>query len=208
MTETLIDNAQQTLLALSGIEIRDLETVLGTLANRSVDLADLYFEYSKSESWSLEDGIVKEGAYAIDQGVGVRAISGEKTGFAYSDELALPALKKASEAARAITRQGQSSNVKVATQTSVPSLYAPVDPLMSVPTESKLQLLKSLDSRIRDADPRVQEVMVSLTGSYSSIIVAGSDGTLGADQRPLVRLNVNVIVEQGGRRESASYGGG
>jgi len=208
MTETVIDNAQQTLLALSGIEIRDLETVLGTLANRSVDLADLYFEYSKSESWSLEDGIVKEGAYAIDQGVGVRAISGEKTGFAYSDELALPALKKASEAARAITRQGQSSNEKVATQTSVPSLYAPIDPLMSVPTESKLQLLKSLDSRIRDADPRVQEVMVSLTGSYSSIIVAGSDGTLGADQRPLVRLNVNVIVEQGGRRESASYGGG
>ncbi len=208
MTETVIDNARQTLLAPSGIEIHDLETVLGTLANRSIDLADLYFEYSKSESWSLEDGIVKEGAYAVDQGVGVRAVSGEKTGFAYSDELALPALQKASEAARAITRQGQSSDVKVVAQTSVPSLYAPIDPLMSVPTESKLQLLKSLDSRVRDADPRVQEVMVSLTGSYSSIIVAGSDGTLGADQRPLVRLNVNVIVEQDGRRESASYGGG
>jgi len=208
MTETAIDNASQTLLAPRGIEISDLESVLGTLASSFVDLADLYFEYSKHESWSLEDSIVKNGSYAIDQGVGVRAVSGEKTGFAYSDELALPALRNASQAARAITRQGQSREIKIAEHTIAPALYAPIDPLDSVPTDAKIQLLKSLDSRIRDADPRVREVMVSLSGSYSSIIVAGLDGTLAADQRPLVRLNVNVIVEQDGRRESASYGGG
>ena len=208
MTESAIDHASQMLLAPSGIGISDLETVLGTLAGRSIDLADLYFEYSKHESWSLEDSIVKEGSHAIDQGVGVRAVSGEKTGFAYSDELALPALQKASQAARAITRQGQSREIKVTEQTLVPTLYAPLDPLTSIATESKIQLLKSLDSRIRNADPRVREVMVSLSGSFASIIVAGLDGALGADQRPLVRLNVNVIVEQDGRRESASYGGG
>jgi TldD protein len=208
MTGTALDSARQTLLAPTGIEIRDLENVLGTLAGQTIDLADLYFEYSKSESWSLEDGIVTEGAHAIDQGVGVRAVSGEKTGFAYSDELALPALLRASQAARAITRQGQSRDVRVVSETTVPALYAPIDPLTSVATESKLALLKSLDKRIRDADDRVREVMISLTGRYSSIMVVASDGTLGGDQRPLVRLNVNVIVETDGRRESASYGGG
>jgi len=208
MTGSALDSARQTLLAPSGIEIRDLESVLGTLAGQTIDLADLYFEYSKSESWSLEDGIVSEGAHAIDQGVGVRAVSGEKTGFAYSDELALPALLRASQAARAITRQGQSRDVRVVSETTVPVLYAPIDPLTSVATESKLSLLKSLDNRIRNADDRVREVMVSLTGRYSSIMVVASDGTLGGDQRPLVRLNVNVIVETDGHRESGSYGGG
>ncbi len=208
MTGTAIESASQTLLAPSGIEIRDLENVLGTLAGRSIDLADLYFEYSRSESWMLEDGIVKEGSHAIDQGVGVRAVSGAKTGFAYSDELALPALVKASQAARAITRQGSSKSISVRSESRVPALYAPIDPLASVETEAKLALLKALDTRIRDADPRVREVIIGLSGRYSSILIAASDGTLAGDQRPLVRLNVNVIVEQDGRRESASYGGG
>ncbi|HJP34656.1 MAG TPA: metalloprotease TldD [Gammaproteobacteria bacterium] len=208
MTGTAIDTATETLLAPTGIEIRDLENVLRTLAGRTVDIADLYFECSRSESWSLEDGIVKEGSYARDQGVGVRAVSGEKTGFAYSDELALPALRRASETARAIARQGQSRAIRVVSETTAPTLYAALDPLASVATEKKLQLLRSLDNRIRNADGRVREVIVSLTGRYSSIIVAASDGTLGADHRPLVRLNVNVIVEQNGHRESASYGGG
>ena len=208
MTGTAIDTASETLLAPSGIEIRDLENVLGTLAGQSIELADLYFEYSTSESWTLEDSIVKEGSHAIDQGVGVRAVSGEKTGFAYSDELALPALQRASQTARAIAHQGQSREIRVVSETTVPALYAAIDPLASVATAAKLQLLKSLDSRIRDADDRVREVMVSLAGRYSSIMVAASDGTLGGDHRPLVRLNVNVIVEEDGRRESASYGGG
>jgi len=208
MSETAVGNARQTLLAPRGIEINDVERVLHSLSGRDVDLADLYFEYSHTESWGLEDGIVKDGAHAIDQGVGVRAVSGEKTGFAYSDELALPALQNAAKAARAITRQGQNRDVSIARTVDAPALYAAVDPLTSMRTEDKLGLLKRLDERIRSADPRVREVMVSLTGRFSSIMVMASDGTLGGDQRPLVRLNVNVIVEQDGRRESASYGGG
>jgi len=208
MSDTTLDNARQILLDPGGIELRDVESVLGKLSGQAVDLADLYFEYSRSESWSLEDGIVKEGAHAIDQGVGVRAVSGEKTGFAYCDELAIPALENAAEAVRAIGRQGQKREVRVVSEVTAPALYAPVDPLASIATESKLELLKSLDARIRAADDRVREVMVSLTGRYSQILVAASDGTVGGDQRPLVRLNVNVIVEHNGRRESASYGGG
>jgi TldD protein len=208
MTGSAIESVGQILLAPTGIEISDLERVLGTLSMQSIDLADLYFEYSTAESWSLEDSIVKDGSHAIDQGVGVRAVCGEKTGFAYSDELALASLEGAASAARAITRQGQSRDAQITSGIAAPALYAPVDPLTSITTEAKLALLKALDSRLRDADERVREVMVSLTGRFSSILIAASDGTLAADQRPLVRLNVNVIVEQDGRRESASFGGG
>lgn len=208
MSESAIDQAKQTLLTPSGIEMSEIETVLGSLYNRGIDLADLYFEYSRSESWSLEDGIIKEGAHAIDQGVGVRAVSGEKTGFAYCDELAIPALRNAASAARAIAGHGQDRQIRITEEINAPALYAPLDPLNSIATEKKLDLLKSLDRRVRAADPRVREVMVSLSGRYSSIMIAGSDGTLGGDQRPLVRLNVNVIVEENGHRESASYGGG
>ncbi|MGR9090473.1 MAG: metalloprotease TldD [Gammaproteobacteria bacterium] len=208
MSDTTIDNARQILLDPGGIELRDVEHVLGQLSGQAVDLADLYFEHTRSESWSLEDGLVKDGAHAIDQGVGVRAVSGEKTGFAYCDELAIPALEQAAQAVRAIGRQGQDRHIRVVSAVNTPALYAPVDPLTSVPTDAKLTLLKSLDERLRAADPRVREVMVSLTGRYSEVLIAASDGTLAGDQRPLVRLNVNVIVEQDGRRESASYGGG
>lgn len=208
MSDTTLDNARQMLLDPGGIELHDIEHLLGQLSGRAVDLADLYFEHTRSESWSLEDGLVKDGAHAIDQGVGVRAVSGEKTGFAYCDELAIPALEQAAQAVRAIGRQGQDRHVRVVPAGNPHALYAPTDPLTSVPTEAKLALLKSLDERLRAADPRVREVMVSLTGRYSEVLIAASDGTLAGDQRPLVRLNVNVIVEQDGRRESASYGGG
>lgn len=208
MSDTTLDNARQILLDPGGIELRDIEQLLGQLSGRAVDLADLYFEHTRSESWSLEDGLVKDGAHAIDQGVGVRAVSGEKTGFAYCDELAIPALEQAAQAVRAIGRQGQDRHVRVVPAGNGQALYAPTDPLTSIPTEAKLTLLKSLDERLRAADPRVREVMVSLTGRYSEVLIAASDGTLAGDQRPLVRLNVNVIVEQDGRRESASYGGG
>lgn len=208
MSDTTLDNARQMLLDPGGIELRDIEQLLGQLSGRAVDLADLYFEHTRSESWSLEDGLVKDGAHAIDQGVGVRAVSGEKTGFAYCDELAIPALEQAAQAVRAIGRQGQDRQVHIVPAGNTRALYAPTDPLTSVPTEAKLTLLKSLDERLRAADPRVREVMVSLTGRYSEVLIAASDGTLAGDQRPLVRLNVNVIVEQDGRRESASYGGG
>ena len=181
---------------------------MSDISSPSIDLGDLFFEYTRGESWALEDGIVKEGAHSIDQGVGVRAVSGEKTGFAYSDELALGALGDAAKAARAITAQGQNREIRLVSETSVPVLYTGLDPIDSIETKLKIDLLKSLDQRVRAADPRVQEVSVSLSGRYSHVAIVASDGTIGADIRPLVRLNVNVIVEENGRRESAGYGGG
>jgi TldD protein len=208
MNETAITTVRGQLLEPVGIENRDLEQVLGKLSRRGVDLADLYFEYSRGESWSLEDGIVKEGSHSVAQGVGVRAVSAEKSGFAYSDELAVPALLDAADAACAITAQGQSGKIRVVSATPVPELYERDNPLVSISTDAKLQLMRRLDERIRSADKRVREVMVGLIGRHTSMLVAGSDGTIAADVRPLVRLNVAVIVEHEGRRESASYGGG
>jgi TldD protein len=206
--DNTIESAKSRLLEPVGIDVPDLEAVLGALSSKQIDLADLFFEFSRSESWSLEDGIVKEGAHSIDQGVGVRAVSGEKTGFAYSDEFALPALTEAAKAARAIVQHGQSRDVRVSAPGQLPRNYAPIDPLTSIPVEAKIQLLQDLDARLRSADPRVSEVMVNLTGSCSSVLIAASDGTLASDVRPLIRLNVAVIVEQKGRRETARYGGG
>ena len=206
--DNTLELARSRLLEPAGIDVPALERVLGALSGKRIDLADLFFELARSESWNLEDGIVKGGAHSVDQGVGVRAVSGEKTGFAYSDDLALPALTEAATAARAIARHGPSRDVRVAGPTRSVEFYKPVDPLTSVPVEAKIQLLKDIDARLRSADPRVSEVMVGLTGHCSSVLIAASDGTLASDVRPLIRLNVTVIVEQAGRRESAAYGGG
>lgn len=206
MTST-IEHVEQQLLQPSGLHLPELETILGGLNLAGVDLADLYFESSRGESWSLEDGIVREGSHSIDQGVGVRAVCGEKTGFAYSDELAMPALRNAAAAARAITRQGQSTQVALINRTT-PQRYMDTDPLDIIAVEEKLDLMRRLDRRVRDADPRVDEVSVSLSGKHSNIMVLATDGTFSADVRPLVRLNISVIVEENGRRESASFGGG
>ncbi|HHJ81220.1 MAG TPA: metalloprotease TldD, partial [Candidatus Tenderia electrophaga] len=173
-----------------------------------VDSADLYFQLSRHEAWVLEDGIVKEGSHNIEQGVGVRAISGEKTGFAYSDEIILPALSEAAQAARAIARSGRQGQVQSWQKCSGHSLYLPVDPLQSLAAEDKIALLQKIDVYARSLDSRVKQVIVSLVGVDEAILVAASDGTLASDLRPLVRMNVNVIVEQNGRREQASSGGG
>ena len=196
------------LLETTGLTLPALERVLHTMSGPQVDLADLYFESSRTESWSLEDGIVREGGFGIEQGVGLRAVAGEKTGFAYADDFSLESLLDAAAAARAITRQGQSQGIKLATGRALPPRYTADDPLDSLGTEVKLDLLRRLDQRVRAADSRVKQVMVSLVGRHSRILVAASDGTLQSDIRPLVRLNINVIVEHNGRRESASYGGG
>ena len=208
MTDSTLASVQQTLLEPAGLDLGALERVLATLVGQQVDLADLFFEYSRGEAWSLEDGIVKEGSFALDQGVGVRAVVGEKTGFAYSDDLTLPALLKAAEAARAITQQGQTRDVRIVSASSAPARYTTVDPLETLSAAEKIALLRSLDARVRAADPRVKQVMASLIGRYTQVLIAASDGTLAADIRPLVRLNVSVIVEHNGRRESASHGGG
>lgn len=200
--------AQQRILEPSGIDERQLQKVLSGIMGHAVDAADLYFQISRHESWSLENSIVRDAAHSIEQGVGVRAISGEKTGFAYSDEIVLPALTRASEAARAIARQGDDQVVKAWSATAGRSLYAPIDPLESVDDASKVALLERVDAEVRAMDPRVREVMVSMAGVHDVILIASSDGTLAGDVRPLVRFNVSVIVEQDGRREQGYAGGG
>ncbi len=195
-------------LDAAGIADRDLERALGTLMRGAVDNADLYFEVSRQESWTLEDGIVKEGAHSIEQGVGVRAMSGEKTGFAYSDEVMVPALLQASAAASAIVRQGQQGRVQAWQPRAGHRLYAPIDPLPTLKDDDKVALLQRVDSEVRALDPRVKQVVASLAAAHDVVLVCASDGTLAADVRPLVRFNISVIVEDGDKREQGYAGGG
>jgi len=207
MTQTL-SLAQDILLAPAALDEAQLQRLLGGLMKPGIDAADLYFQNSVSESWFFEDGIVKSGSSHTEQGVGVRAISGEKTGFAYSDELSLPALTDASSAATAIVRQGQNGSLAAMTSPNPKALYPAVNPLEDWATVKKLELLRRADAAARGIDPRITQVMVSLAASHDVILVAAADGTLAADIRPLVRMNVTVIAEHKGRREQASSGGG
>ncbi|MCL4720442.1 MAG: metalloprotease TldD [Gammaproteobacteria bacterium] len=195
-------------LDAAGIADGDLEHALATLMRGDVDNADLYFQVSRHESWTLEDGIVKEGAYSIEQGVGVRAMAGEKTGFAYSDDIVVPALLQASAAASAIVRQGRQGQVAIRQPRSGHRLYPPIDPLLSLKDEDKVALLQQVDQEVRRLDPRVKQVVASLAAVHDVILVCASDGVLAADVRPLVRFNVTVIVEHNGRREQGYAGGG
>jgi TldD protein len=204
----LIQIAQETILTPVGLAEQDLDRMLGELTGNGVDAADLYFQSSRLESWVLEDGIIKEGAHNIEQGVGIRVISGEKTGFAYSDELQLPTLQEAARTARAIVRSGADQSVRIAVAPMPRQLYTPVNPLPTLSEVEKVDLLRQLDQEARKLDPRVKEVIVSLVGAHDVVLVAAIDGTLCADVRPLVRLNVHVIAEQGSRREQGSSGGG
>jgi len=208
MSRTLLDVAREALLTPYGLAEAELQKVLDQLMGHSIDNADLYFQLSRHESWMLEDGIVREGHHGIDQGVGVRALSGEKTGFAYSDEIILPALKEAAVAARAIAHSGRQGTVQAWQQPAAQGLYLPHDPLTVFDAEQKITLLRALDAEARRIDPRVKQVIVSLAGTHEVMLVAGSDGTLAADVRPLVRMNVSVIAEQGKRREQGTAGGG
>jgi TldD protein len=203
-----LDVARQSILHPSGLDEDRIASVLGSVMGYSVDYADLYFALSREESWSLEDGIVKEGAHSIEQGVGVRALAGEKTGFAYSDEIVLPALTEASHAARAIARSGANTSMQAWRSSSGHQLYLPVDPLEGLSDAEKVKLLERIDIEARRIDPRVKQVMASLSGSHEVVLVMASDGTVGADVRPLVRMNVSVIVEQNGKREQGYCGSG
>ena len=208
MSTPSLVTAREALLSPYGLGDNDLQTVLDQLMGHSINNADLYFQMSRHESWMLEDGIVREGHHGIEQGVGVRAISGEKTGFAYSDEIMLPALTEAADAARAIARSGRQATVQSWQQPVGQRLYLPIDPLSSLDADQKIRLLRELDAEARRQDPRVKQVVVSLAGSHEVVLVAASDGTLAADVRPLVRMNVSVIAEQGDRREQGTAGGG
>jgi TldD protein len=203
-----LDTAKSTLLAPYDLEARKLERVFGTLAGRRVDYADLYFQYSRFEGWSLEEGIVKSGSFNIEQGVGVRAISGDKTAFAYSDEISFNALQDAAKATRAIAAAGQARRIKAAERRSPVALYRDVDPIASLDSREKVTLLEKLERKCRALDPRITQVMASLGGEYEVVLIARADGAISADVRPLVRLSVQVIAEANGRRETGSAGGG
>jgi len=208
MTDNALTLAESRLLLPAGLDANRLERTFGTLLGPGIDFGDLYFQHSRRESWSVEDGIVKDGAHSIEQGVGVRAMSGEKTGFAYSDDIQPAALLAAAQSARAISREGGEQGVRALVRGGGRALYPALDPVDSLGNEAKVEVLKRLDRYLRAADPRVQQVMVSLSGGVDTVLIARSDGVLAADVRPLVRLNVQVIVEQNGRRESGYAGGG
>lgn len=205
---TPLELAERTLLTPTGLGLDDVDRALAELLGPGVDDGDLYFEHSRRESWTVEDGIVKDGAHSIEQGVGVRAISGEKTGFAYTDEIDLPALLESARAARAISREGQKTARGQRVAVAGHSLYPAIDPIDRFAPEGKLSKLREIEAWVRAADPRVVQVSASLSAAVDTVLVARADGTLAADVRPLVRFNVQVIVEQGGRRESGYAGGG
>jgi len=206
--ESSVETVMSRVLAPAGLEERHLMKALGSINRQDVDAADLYFQISRQESWSVEDGIIREGSFNVDRGVGVRAVSGEKTGFAYSDELMLPALQQAANAARAISRQGSSRSVRIASRIPSRNLYPAIDPTTSIRDEQKTALIGELDKATRKLDSRIEQVFVSLVSSQDLVLIAAADGTLAADLRPLVRLNVSVILHSNGRREQGYSGGG
>lgn len=208
MTTSYFDVLDTELLQPAGLQLADLQLALGSAMQPGVDYADLYFQRSRSENWLLEEGIIKDGGFHLEQGVGVRACSGEKTGFAYSDVLNQSALLDACQAARAVVKSGQQGQLKVSSAVTAPAFYQNVDPISAMAASAKLELLRAADTAARAADPRVKRVTVSLAGEVDQVLIMASDGTLATDIRPLIRMNVSVIVESNGRRERGSAGGG
>ena len=201
--------AERTLLEPQGLAPHQLERVFGQMFGNHVDYADLYFQYARSEAWSLEEGIVKSGSFNIEQGVGVRALAGEKTAFAYSDDISMAALQAAAGATRAIAASGAQRLAPMLKRSRQPAaLYADNDPIASLDDTAKVKLLERIEGMARAADPRVKEVMAHIAGTWEVVLVARSDGRMAADVRPLVRVSITVIMEQQGRREQGSSGGG
>ena len=208
MTNPIFEQLEQHILVPAELQSQDLEYALSSAMRPGVDFADLYFQRSRGENWLMEDGIIKDGGYHLEQGVGVRACSSEKTGFAYSDDLSLKSLLDATQAASAVVKHGQQKQVDARRYVNASPFYPELDPILGMDTQSKLNLLREADACARATDPRVTQVTVSLAGSLEHILVAASDGTYAADIRPLIRMNVSVIVESNGRRERGSAGGG
>ena len=205
-----LEIARSLLLTPFGLDDSHLSQVLATLNAHRVDEADLYFQYTRSEGFSLEEGMVKSGSFNISQGVGVRAVSGEKTAFAYSDNISLNALLEAAQTVRSIAAQAQAGSARIASHKIAPShdLYAGIDPIATWDSTAKVRLLEQVEHLARAKDPRVAQVMASLAAEYDVVLIASADGILAADVRPLVRLSVTVFAEQNGRREMGSSGGG
>ena len=213
-TEQRIAIAKKLLLTPFGLTESHLAKALNEIRAHKVDDADLYFQYTRSEGWSLEEGIVKTGSFSIDQGVGVRAVSGEKTAFAYSDDISMASLLDAARTVRSISAAAVNKSAKVATKKVAMSrsLYPDLDPISTLDSASKVQLLEKVEKLARAKDPRIKQVMAGLASEYDVVLVARANGVLSADVRPLVRLSVTVIAEQTVkgqvRRETGSGGGG
>jgi TldD protein len=202
--------ARQLLLEPFGLDESHLTRTLAEIKAHKVDEADLYFQYTRAEGWSLEEGIVKTGSFSIDQGVGVRAVSGEKTAFAYSDDISAASLMDAARTVRTIASAAKGARVKMPSHKVAPSraLYPQLDPIGTLDSTAKVDLLGRVEHMARAKDPRIIQVMAGLASEYDVVMVVRADGTLAADVRPLVRLSVTVIAEQNGRREVGSAGGG
>ncbi|EHH2450944.1 metalloprotease TldD [Vibrio vulnificus] len=203
-----INQIEEALLAPGGLTAEDIAATLGSIATRQIDYADIYFQSSWHESLVLEDSIIKDGSFNIDCGVGVRAVTDEKTGFAYSDQIQLDGLKQSAIAARGIAQQGQNGQVHAFKRSENQRYYAAVNPLAEWEKQQKTELLKSLDAYIRTKEPLIKEVSISLSGVHEQMLVAATDGTYAGDIRPLVRLSISVLAEKGERRERGSSGGG
>ena len=204
-----MDYAQDHILDPAGLTDAHLDQVFSHLLSDKTDLADLYFQSARYESWTLEDRIIKNGSYSIEQGVGVRTVIGEKTGFSYSDEITLDALIASAKAANAIVKSSRSGQVKAWTrQQNRQKFYNKANPLQSLAEEEKIALLRQVDEEARRASPYVKQVTASLSGAFETILIADHEGQLTADVRPLIRMNVSVIIEKDGKTESAGSGGG
>lgn len=208
MLTDILNLSKTAILAPSGLQSQQIDQVMNQLLSAKVDIADIYFQSSHHESWVLESGIIKEGSYNIEQGAGVRAVCGDKTGFAYSDRIELPTLLEAVNNVKAIVRQGQNSQVALKSPLAWKPYYSSANPLKSFSDQQKVDLLRQVDSETRKLDSRIEEVIVSLAGVHEHVLIANQDGSLIADIRPLVRMNVTVIIEDKGRREQGSMGGG
>lgn len=207
-THSHIELATQQLLLPASMLEQELESILTQALGHQVDAADIYLQSTQQEHWSLEEGMVKEGHFSIDKGFGLRVISGDKTGFAYADEISAKALTGAVRSARSIVQAGQSAQIKIAPTQQLKIFYPPVNPLDSLGEAEKIELLYQVDRLARAKDPRVKEVMASLSASYDVVLVLSSDGSMAADIRPLVHFSCRVIVEQKSRRESGAVGSG
>lgn len=204
----MLKQVSESLLSPSGIELSHLSQVLDQFSNRHIDYADLYFQLSQDESWALEDSIIKEGGFYIDRGFGVRAVSGEKTGFAYADQIGFNQLNQCAMAVRSISNENGQLLVRNFKETTACQRYAAINPLDTLTREQKVELLHLVDRTARAEDQRVAQVNASLSAVYEEMLVVATDGTLAADVRPLVRLSVSVLVEENGKRERGSAGEG
>ena len=204
----VVATVEKQLLQAKGMSLSDIEHSIGTLLGREIDYGEVFIQSTRGESFGLEDGIVKDGSFGVEAGIGVRALAGEKTGFAYSEDIRLDGLQEAAKAAQSIAGAGAPRNLPSFRVGAYPSLYAAIDPISSLSDEEKVSLLQRVDQVARAQDPRVQEVNVRISGNHETMLVMASDGTLAADIRPLVRFDVSVIVEHNGRRERGNAGGG